>query len=600
MELLLNLSTYVPQVITIIILGIGLILFVKDHFRYDVVALLIILLVIFTNTLPAEEALANFGHPAVIVVASMFVITAAFSRSGIIEIIVARLSFLYRRPVLSLAFMMVFVAIISAFINNVGALAVMLPIALHLAHKTQTPIAFFLLPLAFASHLGGYLTLIGTPRNILISEFRADATGEPFAMFDFALVGAYVAVAGLTFLIIYAYFFLPRNKQASLDTEATHHRTYTTEVLVTADTKKITNQTVHDLIEATGHNIRVMAIRRQNAAITYHGDTVILMDDTLLLQGKEDILAQYVEAFKFTLTGIRAHEQYVSNHDDQISVEVLVPPYAKIAGLSWNEIPLRDRFGINFIGLSRVVFAPNTTLADAKIIGNDLLLLQGRRDSVLSTIASLGLISLANTGATMGRPLKIVATIGLIVAAVAIASLNIVSLPVVFMTTVILLLIFNLMSVQTVYDSIDWPVLVLLAGMITLGDAITASGTDASLSNFILLTSEFLPAVAILALTLFVSMVMSDFINTTAAAVVMGPVAILVATSIGASVDPFLMAVAIGASSAFLTPVGHESNALVMQRGGYRFSDFMRIGLPLELIILVISVPLILIFWPLY
>jgi di/tricarboxylate transporter len=578
------------------VLGLSLLLFIKDRFRYDVVALLVMIIIILFGILPYQTVLANFGHPAIIIVGCMFVISQALVQSGLIDSIVNRLPSLHHRPLLALFALTFIVTVISGFVNNIGALAMVIPIALHIARKNNTPVAFFLLPLAFASHLGGYLTLIGTPRNILISDFRYTATGSYFEMFDFLPVGLAVAAAGVIFITLYAWRFLPRTSPHLKDN--TLVRTYLTEIQITQKSKLV-DLPVKRCLTRMKDLVKLEKIFRNNTPMYFAPDTLIHEGDVLLVSGTEEDLTSFTEKNRLRLTGQKAVELHVTNADDYLTLEVVVPPYAKIAGRTWNEIPLQHRYGANFIGIFRRHFDTHAQLADTKIIGNDVLLLQGRRESVMSTVEQLGVIPIADSTVTLGRTPTILACTIIAGGAVTLASFHIVPLPVIFLVAVALLVGGGLISLKQAYDSVEWPVLVLLAGMISLGSALEASGAAGSVANFILLLKDISSPVVILTIVLVVTMLISDFINTTASAVIMAPIAISVATAIGVSIDPFLMAVAIGASSAFLTPVGHESNALVMQKGGYRFSDFTKMGWPLELLIVIISIPLLLYFWPL-
>jgi len=584
------------QFVMLGVLGVALLLFIKDRFRYDVVALAVMITIILLGILPYETVLSNFGHPAIIIVGCMFIISQALVRSGLIDHIVNRLPFLHHRPILALFVLIIIVATISGFVNNIGALAMVIPIALHIAKKNNTPVAFFLLPLAFASHLGGYLTLIGTPRNILISDFRYSATGSPFAMFDFLPIGLSIATAGVLFIIFYAWRFLPTTSPHLRS--GTIERIYLTEIQIT-DSCPLSEIPVKRCLTKMKDLVRIEKIFRNHAIMHFTPDTLLHEGDILHILGTEEDLTTFTEKYKLHLTGQRAIERHVTNADDYLTLEVVVPPYAKVAGKAWDEIPLQNRFGTNFIGLFRKQFNTRTLLADTKIIGNDVLLLQGRRESVMSTVEQLGLIPIADSAATLGRTSTILACTAITISAITIASFNFVPLPVIFLVAVAILVGGGLISLKQAYDSIEWPVLVLLAGMISLGGALEASGAANSIANLLLLLKDFSSPVVLLTIVLIVSMLVSDFINTTASAVIMAPIAISVATAIGVSIDPFLMAVAIGASSAFLTPVGHESNALVMQKGGYRFSDFTKMGWPLELLIIIISIPMLLHFWPL-
>lgn len=598
MDYLLFIENPIYQQISVVtVLGIGLILFLKDRIRYDVVALSLMLAIILLGVLPANEAFANFGHPAIIIVACMFVISEAFVRSGVVDAIMARIGFLHRHPIIGLSVLVCAVALLSSFINNAGALAIVIPIAVHLAHKSNTPIALFLLPLAFASHLGGFMTLIGTPRNIIISDFREQATGVPFAMFDFLPVGGVIAVLGIVFLVVISWRFIPLRKMN--DTASEQSREYTTEVTISPHSK-VAEMTILKFEAATKQTIRVRGIYRGDEFIRPTSTLGLMVTDHLILQGDIESLTYYTEHFHLTLTGMRARESHVTNEDDQITTEVVVPPYAKLVSQTWDTIPLQERFGINFIGISRRDNTLVSTLAQTRIWPNDILLLHGRRDSVQETIQSLRLLPIADSDVPLGRTLRAVSTLLIIACAILLATLNIIPLGVVFLATCLVLILFNLISLRQAYDSIDQTVLILLAGMITLGEALQQSGAAESIANYILTYGDLIGPTAMLIVILIASMVLSDFMNTTASAVTMAPIAILMAESLSVSVDPYLMAVAIGASCAFLTPIGHESNAMVMKRGGYTFKDFFRVGLPLEILIAAASIPLILNFWPLY
>lgn len=589
-------SDVIAQLVVVGILGTATILFMKDRWRFDIIALMIMVAIMLTGVMPYQAVLAQFGDPIIIIVASMFVISSALVHSGIVEFFLSRAGWLQTRPVVTLIILMLLVTLISAFVSNIGALAISIPIALYVARKSQTPITFFLLPLAFASHLGGFLTLIGTPRNILISEFRMDAIGSGFAMFDFAYVGGVISIVGTVFVVLYAYYFLPRTSTKNNHTE---ERRYTTEATIQEDTKLQPDCTVALFEEKTKQTVTVAKLVRDDVLIPATPHTKLQPGDTLLLCGTEEALTYAVERFHLDLDGIRALERGVTNQDEYVTLEVLIPPYVELHHQTWNRIPLQHRYGTNFIALHRQDAHISTRLAETYLEPNDILLLEGRKDSVESTIESLGFIPLAGTPLHFGQPTTIAATVSIIVVALGLASFAVLPLPIIFLSTVVILTVTNLVSLKQMYASIQLPVLILLAGMLTLGESLQVSGTADTFASTLLEISSLTSPVVILGIVLFATMVFADFVNSTAATVIMAPIAIMIAGGIAASVDPFLMAVAVGASSGFLTPIGHESNALVKQQAGYSVRDFVKIGLPLELIIFTISLPLILFFWPL-
>lgn len=597
MDFLLTLETpLVQQIIVLCILGGGLILFVKNRVRYDVTALILIVTIIISGILTPEEAFANFGHPAIIVVACMFIMSEAFVRSGVIDAIVMRLSFLYRHPIVALGFLILIVAILSAFINNAGALAIVIPIAIHLAQKSHTPITIFLLPLAFASHLGGFMTLIGTPRNIIISDFRLQSTGVSYQMFDFLPVGGILAVFGVIFLVVIAWRLIPARQNP--DDVVAVPRLYTTEVTIAALSPAAT-MTIAELEKATKATITVTALYRNTSYIPPTPDTALCLADQLIIRGDIESLTYYTEHLHLTLSGQRALENHITTNDDHISVEAIVPPYTRLVGQDWDSIPLKERFGINFIGISRPDTTLITPLSSTRMWPNDIVLLQGRRASIEETVRDLRLLPLATSNIAFGRTNRVVSTLGILIIAILIATLNWISLPVVFLITCLILVVTDHISLRQAYESIDQTVLILVAGMITLGAALEQSGAAASIAQFVLSLSDVAGPIILLSVVLVITAIFSDVMNSTAAVVTMAPIGILIAENLAVSVDPFLMVVAVGASCAFLTPVGHESNSMVMQRGGYTFKDFFHAGLPLELLVLAGTVPLVLHFWPL-
>ncbi len=590
-----------PQALTLGILALSVILSLRQTKRYDVVALIVLVAIIFFQILPLEEALGFFGNPVIIIVASMYIMGRALVLSGIIDVIVRRLEFLSDRPIATLAALVLGVTILSAFVNNIGALAIVIPIALHLAKRNNTPATLYLLPLAFASHLGGFLTLIGSPRNIIISTFREEATGVPFAFFDFIWVGGGIVVAGLLFITTIAWRLLPAG-----DTEhngGVHDTTYTTEAEVT-DRSTVLDSSIAELATMPNQGVILLAIMRDGRVLDTTRDSMRLQNsDILVLRGTATALTEFVESRKLSLYGIRALEQHITTSEEYVSLEAVVTPYSSIVGMAWDAIGLAKRFGTNFIGLARERALPKRPLSSTPLQAGDILLLQGRADSIHGTITTLGLLPLAERELTLGRTRTIVATLFIIVYAIVTATISDLPLVLIFLSAAVLLISFNLISLRQAYDSIDWSVIVLLAGMLALGAALTETGAaDIIASSALSLVGLFgdITPVILLAIVLIFSMIFSDFMNTTAAAVVMAPVAIVFAQGVGASIDPFLIAVAIGASSAFLTPVGNESNSVIMDKGHYRLGDLIRVGLPLEIILIVVSLPLILIFWPLF
>jgi di/tricarboxylate transporter len=415
-------------------------------------------------------------------------------------------------------------------------------------------------------------------------------------MFDFLPVGGALALIGALFLIVVSWRLIPVRKNTA--TEASLLRPYTTEVVITEDSP-LSGLTVKALELDAKHEIRVLSTHTGEATASATPETILSPGQTINIVGTLSALVQYTTRYTLSLSGLRAKERFVTNEDDYVTKEVLIPPYAKIIGTNWDTIPLERRYGVNFIALFRRDTDLTEPLRQSTLWPNDILVLHGRSSSVTETIQALQLLPIATTESNLGRQTHALITLALLVMAVSIAAFGIIPLEVIFLTTAILLILLNIISLREAYESIDLTVLILLAGMITLGKALLASGAAASIAAFVVSLDSFVGPIVMLTVVLMATMLLSDFMNTTASAVIMAPVAIMAAQSMSLSIDPFLIAVAIGSSCAFLTPVGHESNAMIMRQGGYTFTDYFRVGLPLEIIIITTSIPLIIHFWPL-
>ncbi|MFW5853637.1 MAG: SLC13 family permease [Patescibacteria group bacterium] len=568
------------------------------YLRSDIASLAALSAIMIFGLISPEEVFSGFSHPAVIVVASMFVISQALIQSGVIDVVIRRLTYIERHPLIKLLVLSSLVAGISAFINGVGALALALPIAVHLAKQDKISPSIYFLPLAFASHLGGFLTLVGTPRNIIVSSFRESAGLEPFAMFDFAYVGIFIAVASLIFLSFIGWLLLP--KRRGLSDLGVEVEDYVAEVKIPKDQKYLVEY-INNLRASISQPFKVVAIiRGVERILKPSGLEEVQPEDNLLIQADSDTLTNLVEVNKLSIVGQKAAEGKISQDDETIDIEAVVQPRSFPVGLSWQDINLNLRFGINFLALSRTGETIDKHLVDVHFRPGDVLLLSGRRDSLVDTINWLKLLPLAEREVSFGRSPKVWLSSVLFIVAIVLAALNILPIEVIFLTTAVLMVVIGLISWRQSYESIDWPVIILLGSMIALGSAFEDTGGAEMVAGGVEYLIQYISPVAILVTVFIITMLLSDFINTTAAAVLMSPVAVLVASSLGASIDPFLMAVAIGASCAFLTPMGHESNMLVMGPGGYRFSDYLKVGLPLEILITVLSIPLLLYFWPLF
>ncbi len=575
-----------------------LILFVWGRWRYDLVALGALLAVTLWGLVPWEAAFLGFGHPAVITVAAVLIVGRALANSGVVGLLARQLSRVGSGITAQVAALTGLVAVLSAFMNNVGALALLMPVAIRMARKHERPPSLYLMPLAFGSLLGGLTTLIGTPPNIIIATFR-DANGsEPFRMFDFAPVGLGVGMAGVAFVSLVGWRLLPRRKgQVSRD-DMFRTGEYLTEVRIPSGSPLI-GATLESIEDETSGELLVAGLvrddRRRPAPAAFQR---LREDDILILVGQTGALREFVESGRLEFAEGRDLNPEALGSEQIELLEAVVTPNSRLVGRDARSLRIRMRHGINILAVARHGERLAERLSTTRFQVGDVLLVQGPRESLFEAIPHLGLLPLAERELRVGDPRGMILAVGLFGGAILLSALSLLPIQIAFVLAAMALVVTNLVTLGEAYSSVDWPVVVLLGAMIPVGEALETSGAAALIGEVLLsFAAGWGPAVAV-ALVLIVTMFLSDVVNNAAAAVLMAPIALAVAAGIGASYDPFLMAVAVGASCAFLTPIGHQSNTLVLGPGGYRFGDYWRLGLPLELVIVAVGTPLILRFWP--
>ena len=589
----------VQQWIIFATLALTLVLFVTGRWRYDVVALCALMIVTLTGLIPAERAFAGFSNPAVITVAAVLVISRGLQNSGIIDMIGERLLRIKGGAVAQLAALTGIVAVLSAFMNNIGALALLMPVALQVARRRQIPASTLLMPMAFASLLGGMTTLIGTPPNIIASSFREAAGGAPFRMFSFTPVGVGVAVAGLLFIVLVGWRLIPVRRTNGDAGDLFEVEKYFTEVRLPEDSALIGKRLpeIRSFVE-NGVNILGL-VRGGDRRLSPPPQTAFRAGDILILQIDVEDLEALVAKARLELVG---SERIVSDdlESDEIALmEVVVMANSLLVGQTAFGLDLRRRYGVNLLAVSRQGRRLSARLDRVRLRDGDVLLLQCPIGRARETLADLGCLPLAERELRIGRPQNLVLPIAIFAAALLLSALGLAPVQVAFVGAVVIMLLLGLVTLREAYAAVDWPIIILLGAMIPVGEALETSGGAALLANSLLKVADFLPAAAVLTIVLILTMLLSDLVNNAAAVVLTAPIAISVAQGLGASIDPFLMAIAIGASCAFLTPIGHQSNTLVMGPGGYKFGDYWRIGLVLEIIVVAVAVPLILTVWPL-
>jgi di/tricarboxylate transporter len=572
-------------------------LFLWGGLRHDVVAMLALIAVVLTGLIPFNQAFSGFAHPAVITVAAVLILSRALQNAGIVDVIVRLLAPLRGHRTVQIGAQAGLIAVLSGFMNNVGALALMLPVALRNAYRDGYPPAISLMPLAFASLLGGMVTLIGTPPNLIISAFRNREVGQPFGMFDFAPVGGAVALAGLAFIVLIGWRLLPADRRGASD-EALDIGDYIAEARVAED-GKADGKSVAD-IEAMGEaEVRIVGlVRRKKRRMAPPPTDQVRAGDVLIVEGAPNAIKGLVDVAGIELLDSEGLGMEELRGEGIELVEAIIKPGSRLAGRTAASARLRRAYGINLLAVARHGKRIGERLGDIKFQVGDVLLLQGPTDTLSDSLTEFGCLPLADRPLQIGRARRLLSAGGIFGAAIVATMFGLVPVHVAFMTAATAVVVVGIVRPGEIYDSIDWPVIVLLGAMIPVGAALESSGGAGLVAGAIAAAGRDLAPVWTIALLLVGTMTLSDAINNNATAVLMAPIGIEVAHRLDASPDPFLMAVAVGASCAFLTPIGHQSNTLVMAPGGYRFGDYWRMGLPLEAIIAVVAVPVILLVWP--
>ena len=574
-------------------------LFIWGRFRHDVVALMALLAVVAAGVVPAETAFEGFGHPAVITVAAVLVISRALQSSGMVGWVTRWLDGIEAGPHLQVALVSGLVAVLSSFMNNVGALALLLPVVMQAAKRYDRAPGELLMPLAFGSMLGGLITLIGTPPNIIVAEFRAEAAGAPFSMFDFAPVGLAVAAAGTLFMAFHGWRLIPTRETKGGDADIFDVENYITEVLVPRKSG-LSGTPIGDVLAAAPEGeAAVAAIIRGKLKIGRPKPSEPLrINDHVLLEGGTEAIEAILHKTPLTLVGNRNLDPSVYESADVGVMEAVVTPASSLVRRSIAQAGLERRHGLHLLAMARQGRPLREHLRRVQVRPGDVLLLQGDLEAMPETLSGLGCLPLEHRHIALHRdptpvPLMIFAV------AIALGVFGVLSIPVAFTGAVVALVLSGQMRARELYRGVDWPVVVLLGAMVPVGMAMKESGADQLLAGAIGGMAEFLPAWGILALLLITAMLLSAVINNAATAILMAQLSVEVAAKIGVNPDSLLMAVAVGSSCAFLTPIGHQSNILVMGPGGYKFGDYWRLGLPLEILVVIVAVPMILWVWPL-
>ncbi|MGN2621846.1 SLC13 family permease [Stutzerimonas balearica] len=606
------------QLIVFGVLAATLVLFIWNRWRYDLVALGALLACALSGVVPAGEVFAGLAHPAVISVAAVLVLSRGLLNAGVVDSVARRLMQVGERPWAQVAALTGIVALSSGFMNNVGALALFMPVAIWMSRQSGRSPSYLLMPLAFGSLLGGMLTLIGTPPNLIIAGYRAEAGEAPFGMFDFLPVGAAVTLAGVVFIALLGWRLVPRRQEQEGNGDLFEISAYLTEVRV-PEGCKYAGRTLHALINAVRDeaDVQVIALirgeERQRMPSTYE---VLREADILLVEADSDSLKALLDVTGVELAADsdgqkdkpddepaaeqgQGEKKAKDRHGELTLAEAIVTPGSMLVGTTASGLDLRERHGVNVLAVARQGQRLRQRLGQIRFAAGDILLVQARENALQASLSGLGCLPLASRGLSITTPRNVLLASAIFALTLSVIALGLLPAAVALVTGALVMIFVGLIPLGRIYESIDMPVIVLVAAMLPVGEALETTGGSQLIADALLGLGQSLPAAATLALLMVAVMLISNVVNNAAAAVLAAPVAISLARGLEASVDPFLMAVAIGASCAFLTPIGHQSNTLVMAPGGYRFGDYWRLGLPLSILVVLCAVPAILWVWPL-
>ncbi|MBB3939683.1 di/tricarboxylate transporter [Novosphingobium fluoreni] len=584
----------VEQWLSVAVLFGMMALFLWERFRYDVTAIIALLCAIALGLVKPDQAFTGFSDDIVIIVGSALVISAAVQRSGLIEDAVAYLSQRIRRVGSQLLLLTSCVGLASGLVKNVGALAMLMPAATQFARKSDTNPSVFLMPMSFASLLGGLMTLVGTSPNIIVSRVREEMTGQPFGMFDYLPTGLGLLIVGLLFLRL-GYRLLPSDRQGTVSMgQALNLSSYETAARVPPINQSI-GETLADFVARHDHDVDVTAIQRGGHSKEAHSEMVVEAGDVLVLTGEPDALERVIARDGLILTGQDKEQQ----DDDTGVVEGVIMAGSALVDRSAARMRLQDRLRLRLIAISREGEKLAKEPGQSILRAGDVIVLQGALDMMPERLRELGVLPIAERQIRLGTARRGWLAVIILAAAMTATATGLVPVAIAFFAAAGLILVTGALPVRDAYEAIEWPILIMLGALIPVSATLQSTGASDVIATQLSHLAATLPPWGAVMLILAAAMAVTPFLNNAATVLVMAPIAAVFASDLGYRPEAFLIATAIGAGCDFLTPIGHQCNTLVFGPGGYKFSDYARLGAPLSLLVLAVGTPLILWTWPL-
>jgi len=590
---------YQPYIL-IIILVLAMALFIWGKWQYDIVALVALFLAVISGCVPFHDIYSGLNNPAVITVACVMILSNTINQSGLFQILLRHTHKLTHNKYLYISTLTTITAVLSAFMNNIGAMAIIMPLAIHSSRKAKISPALILMPIALGSAMGGLTTLIGTPPNLLISSYRQAALGQPFAMFSFGKVGIFIAIAGVIYISLIGWKLIPKKHQKKLQTDEMFEITdYITEAVVTDKSPLVDCTLNQTYLKKWGEFNILGVIRDQKKRMSLNHEIIFQVGDILILEAAASDLNIILKNLQLELIPDIDISSSDLKEDNITLTEAIVIQSSRLEGRCLQDINLRSRYNTTVIAISRHGRVLKNRLNSTPLQVGDTLLIQGDADNLRSMLTRLKLLPLEQRDLPLAPTKKSYLSLLFFSLAIIISALQLAPVQATFGAAVFLNMIFRVAPIRNYYESIDWPVIILLAAMIPIGHAMQTTGGTTLIAHSLLSSTSHISPVLTLTVLMIVTMTLSDFMNNAATTVVMAPIAISLAQTLQVHIDPFLMSVAIGASCSFLTPIGHQNNTIIMSPGGYKFMDYIRVGSLLEVIVIVISIPAILYIWPL-
>lgn len=611
------------QITIIAVLVATMAMFLWGRWRHDIVAMGALLICVILGLVPGPETFSGFSHPAVITVACVLVLGYGLQISGAVNVLTQRFLPTMGGPTLSILALISLAALLSAFMNNVGALALLMPVAIQMAAKQKLPAGKVLMPLAFGSILGGMTTLIGTPPNLIVSGYREAEGMGSFSMFDFSPVGLAVSIIGIVFIGLFGWRMVPSRKQA--ETASFDTATYLSEVRIIKGSKA-ENMNLFEIEQLLDKvDAQVIGMVRNDLHISAPNPRRLLRaDDILIIEIEPESLPSAL-----SILGLKLEEEVAAEVDKQnignaaelpdmaetveiekqdsekskieevVIQELVVTPNAALVNRTAKNLDLRNGYGINLLAISREGRRSIKRLRSTRLHAGDVLLMQGMPEALTAFASQFGCLPLATRDISVpkkGHAFMATLVMGMVVA---VAAFGVLPTAVSFAAGALAFALLGIIPVRAIYTSIDWSVVILLAAMLPIANAMASTGAADVIAQVLMDNVAQGHAIGGLILVLVLTMFLSDLMNNAATAAVMCPIGISTATQLGVSPDAFLMAIAVGASCAFLTPIGHQNNTLILGPGGFQFGDYWKMGLTLEVIVVAVSVPVLLWVWPL-